>query len=82
LNPAILNPTAWDLKERGAFIWAAFAGLSLLWAYFRLPEPRGRTPAELDVLFERKVSARQFSTVEVDPFRSNHLAPVPERPAH
>lgn len=31
-------------------------------------QPRGRTFAELDLLFERKVSARKFASTEVDVF--------------
>ncbi|KAG8417790.1 hypothetical protein J3458_005260 [Metarhizium acridum] len=31
-------------------------------------EPRGRTFAELDVLFERRVPARNFASTEVDVF--------------
>ena len=41
--------------------------------YFRLPEPKGLTYADLDVLFENHVSARKFRKVEVDPFRSDNL---------
>ncbi|KAL2848345.1 general substrate transporter [Aspergillus pseudodeflectus] len=70
LNPPILNPTAWNLRGKGGFIWAGFCFLCLVWMYFRLPEPSGRTPSELDVLFENKISARKFSETEVDTFRS------------
>lgn len=74
LNPPILNPTAWNLRGKGGFIWAAFCLLSFLWTFFRLPEPKGRTPAELDILFEQKVGARKFSRAHVEPFRSNNFA--------
>lgn len=37
-----------------------------MYIWFRLPEPKGRTYAELDVLFEDKVSARKFATTKVD----------------
>jgi len=37
-------------------------------SYFRLPEPAGRTFAELDLLFERGVSARKFASTQVDVF--------------
>lgn len=74
LNPPILNPTAWNLRGKGGFIWAAFCLLSFLWSFFRLPEPKGRTPAELDILFEQKVGARKFSGTHVEPFRSNNFA--------
>lgn len=36
-----------------------------VWAYFRLPETKGRTFRELDILFENKVPARQFATTVV-----------------
>lgn len=42
--------------------------LCIIYTYFRIPEPRGRTFAELDVLFERRVSARKFASTEVDVF--------------
>jgi SP family general alpha glucoside:H+ symporter-like MFS transporter len=45
--------------------------LCVLWTYFRLPEPKGRTFSELDVLFERNISARHFSKTEVDPFEAH-----------
>jgi SP family general alpha glucoside:H+ symporter-like MFS transporter len=37
-----------------------------LWAYFRLPETKGRTFRELDVLFENRVPAKQFASTAVD----------------
>jgi len=33
-----------------------------------VPEPSGRTFAELDILFAREVSARKFSKTKVDVF--------------
>ncbi|RYP10757.1 hypothetical protein DL764_000453 [Monosporascus ibericus] len=60
LNPPILNPTAWNLRGKGGFIWCGFCLGVLIWAYFRLPEPEGLSPAELDMLFEQGVSERKF----------------------
>lgn len=37
----------------------------LVWAYFRLPECKGRTYRELDILFERRTSARKFKETVV-----------------
>jgi SP family general alpha glucoside:H+ symporter-like MFS transporter len=42
--------------------------LCLAWTYFRLPEPKGRTYGEIDILFERRVPARKFRETEVDEF--------------
>jgi SP family general alpha glucoside:H+ symporter-like MFS transporter len=81
LNPPILNPTAWNLKGKGGFIWAGPCFICFVWAFFQLPEPKGRTAPELDILFERKVSARKFSKFAVTPFRSNNLEVVSESAA-
>ena len=42
--------------------------LCIVYTYFRVPEPAGRSFAELDLLFEHKVSARKFATTDVDVF--------------
>ncbi len=73
LQAPILNPLGWNLKGKGAFIWCALCFLDLIWVYFRLPEPAGRSPAELDLLFENHVSAREFSKTKVDPFHLNRV---------
>ena len=72
LNNPILNPSAWNLRGKGGFIWCGFALISWVWAYYRLPETKGLSAGELDVLFEQKISARKFHKVKVDPFNSSH----------
>ncbi|KAJ5092418.1 hypothetical protein NUU61_007288 [Penicillium alfredii] len=63
-----LSSVAWNWGARSAFFWAGTCLVSLIWAFFRLPEPKGRTYGELDLLFERGVSARKFATTSVDPY--------------
>ncbi|KAL5045445.1 hypothetical protein BDW71DRAFT_198197 [Aspergillus fruticulosus] len=63
--PRMLNPTAWDWGGRTGLFWGGITLLLLCWAYFRLPESRGRTFAEMDILFERGVDARRFEKEEV-----------------
>ncbi|GKT63228.1 MFS alpha-glucoside transporter [Colletotrichum tofieldiae] len=70
LNPPILNPSAWNVRDKGGFIWAGLCFLELVWAYFCLPEPKGRSSAELEMLFEQGVSARKFSSNTVEVFSS------------
>jgi SP family general alpha glucoside:H+ symporter-like MFS transporter len=38
------------------------------WSFFRLPEAKGRTYEELDLLFQKKVPARKFASTHVDPY--------------
>jgi MFS transporter, SP family, general alpha glucoside:H+ symporter len=45
--------------------------LCIIYTYFRVPEPTGRSFAELDVLFEKGVSARKFATTKVDVFEED-----------
>lgn len=73
LVPYQINPTAWGWKGKTGFFWAGTSALVALWAYFRLPEPRGRTYEELDILFAKKISARQFSKTEVDAYAEAEL---------
>ncbi|KAJ5757354.1 uncharacterized protein N7511_006048 [Penicillium nucicola] len=63
-----LNTTAWNWGARCAYFWAGTCLVGLVWAFFRLPEPKGRTYEELDLLFERGISARKFSSTVVDPY--------------
>ncbi|KUJ15586.1 sugar transporter [Mollisia scopiformis] len=72
ITPYMLNPDAWNWKGKAGFFWAGMGSLCLLWTYLRLPEPKRRTFAELDILFEQKVSAREFKSAVVDPFKIHH----------
>jgi SP family general alpha glucoside:H+ symporter-like MFS transporter len=52
-------------RGKAGFFWAGAGFCSFVWAFFRLPEMKGRSYRELDILFERKVSARKFAQTEV-----------------
>ena len=65
LIPEMLNPSAWNLRGKAGFVWAGTCFVSLVWTFFRLPEPKGLTFAELDLLFENKASARSFRRFRV-----------------
>ncbi|KAK7885075.1 hypothetical protein LTR67_010778 [Exophiala xenobiotica] len=58
--PYMLNPSAANWKGKTAFFWGGLSLLSFVWAYFRLPECKGRTYEELDIMFAKEVPARKF----------------------
>jgi SP family general alpha glucoside:H+ symporter-like MFS transporter len=60
LAPYMFTQTAWNLRGKGAFPAAVLQLLLLVWSFFRLPECKGRTYEELDILFAKKLSARAF----------------------
>ena len=64
----MLNPGEWDWRNFAGFFWGGVCFLCIVYTYFRVPEPQGRAFAELDFLFEERVSARKFATTEVDIF--------------
>jgi SP family general alpha glucoside:H+ symporter-like MFS transporter len=66
-----VNPSAWNWGNYTGFFWAGLCALCCIYVYFRLPEPSGRSFAEMDLLFERKVSARKFATTHVDVFEEH-----------
>jgi SP family general alpha glucoside:H+ symporter-like MFS transporter len=63
-----LSSTAWNWGARSAFFWAGSCLLSVVWVFLRVPEPKGRTYAELDLLFEHGVPARKFAQTKIDPY--------------
>ncbi|KAH7073810.1 general substrate transporter [Paraphoma chrysanthemicola] len=73
LTPYMLNPSAWNWGNFAGFFWAGSCFLSIIYTYFRMPEPRGRSFAELDLLFEKRVSARKFAKTEVNVFEETNV---------
>ena len=74
LQTAMLNPTAWALKGKGAFIWCFTCAAATLWTYYRLPETMGRLPAEVNILFNNRVPARKFEKARVNIFSSQVIS--------
>ncbi|KIJ63761.1 hypothetical protein HYDPIDRAFT_155254 [Hydnomerulius pinastri MD-312] len=60
--PYLVNP---DEANLGGYLGFLFGGLALagtVWAWLFIPETKNRTVAELDLLFEKKVPAKDFAT--------------------
>lgn len=55
------NPPAGNLKGKAAFPAGVCSLVMIIWAYYRLPEFKGRTYEELDLMFARRLPAREFS---------------------
>ncbi|OJJ45306.1 hypothetical protein ASPZODRAFT_143947 [Penicilliopsis zonata CBS 506.65] len=71
VTPYMLNPSAWNWGNYAGLFWAGLCACSIVYVYFRVPEPAGRTFAELDMLFERRISARKFKSAKIDVFTDN-----------
>lgn len=66
VEPYLINPTAANLKGKTAFVWFAFSVVTIIWCAFRMPETRGLTFGELDILFEKRTPAWRFKKAKVD----------------
>lgn len=73
ITPYMLNPSAWNWGAKAGFFYAGACILSLVFTYFVVPEPKGRTFAELNLLFQKKVPARYFSKTRVDLYSDSRL---------
>lgn len=59
-----LNPLSWNLRGKTNYIWAFTCLCCLVYAFARVPETRGLTYHELDILFEKKAGARKFGSIQ------------------
>ena len=66
VEPYLINPTAANLKGKTAFVWFATSVATIVWCIFRMPETKGITYAEMDILFEKRVAAWRFKKAKVD----------------
>ncbi|KAK4449698.1 alpha-glucosides permease MPH2 [Podospora aff. communis PSN243] len=62
----MLNPTGVDLGGKCGYVWGATGFVCFVVAYFYLPEMKGRSYREIDILFKRKVPARQWKKTVLD----------------
>ncbi len=60
--PYIFNPDQGNLKEKTAFVLAGLCAISFAVSFWYIPEMKGRTPSEIDRMFDQKLPAWQFST--------------------
>lgn len=59
-----LNSLSWNLQGKSNWIWSGTCLLCLIYCYFRVPETKGLTYHELDILFEKGANARKFSSIQ------------------
>lgn len=69
LTPQMIGRNAWNWGAKGAFFWAGIAAMFLVWTWFRLPETKGLTTSDLDLLFEYRVPTRSFGREAADCLR-------------
>ncbi len=59
--PYAINPDQGNLRGKLAFVFLGLTLPCLVWCFLELPETKGRTFEELDIMFQRKVPAKKFA---------------------
>jgi SP family general alpha glucoside:H+ symporter-like MFS transporter len=70
--PRMLGTESWNWGAKSGLFWGGSAFLCTIYCYLRLPETRGRSYGELDLLFEHRVPAWKFKGTKVNQF-STHI---------
>ncbi|KAK9457087.1 general substrate transporter [Dipodascopsis uninucleata] len=66
LIPRMVQKASWNWGAKSGFFFGGILAIFFVWAFFRLPETKGRTFAEVDILFKNRVAARKFADMVVD----------------
>ena len=66
IMPRMLSPTSWNWGQKCALFWFGSASFCIVYVWFRVPETRGRSYAELDTLFENQVPSWRFASTKVN----------------
>lgn len=64
--PYLLNAPYANLGSQVGFIFGSVAAVSLVFAYFFVPDCAGRSLEDIDWLFDNKIPARKFRSAAVD----------------
>ncbi len=60
--PYAINPDQGNLRGKLAFVFLGTTIPCLVWCFMALPETKGRTFEELDIMFAKRVPTKQFAT--------------------
>ncbi|KAI0109259.1 general substrate transporter [Nemania sp. FL0031] len=66
LSSYLLNPTGANLGGKCGYVWGGTGLFCFVVAYFYLPEMKNRSYREIDIMFRRRVPARQWKKTVID----------------
>lgn len=62
----MLNPKSGNLGGKCGYVWGGTAFLCLVIAWWGLPEMKNRSYREIDIMFRRRIPARQWKKTVID----------------
>ncbi|KAK3313758.1 general substrate transporter [Apodospora peruviana] len=87
LTPKMLGSDAesWGVGPKTGFLYAGMCALGAMYTWFRIPETNGLSTRELDVLFQNKVKAKNFSidkAAQLDALENKNLSGISHNSVH
>jgi MFS transporter, SP family, general alpha glucoside:H+ symporter len=76
----MINPLDWDWRGKSCYFWAVSCFLCIVYCYFRLPETKGLTYLELDILFDKGAPARKFKMFQKNLSETGYFSFYQDRP--
>jgi hypothetical protein len=64
--PYMINPDEGNLRGKVGFIFGGLSAIASVWAFFAVPELKGRRFDEIDYMFQTRVPARKMGSFVVD----------------
>ncbi|KAH5037000.1 hypothetical protein HBI75_079330 [Parastagonospora nodorum] len=64
--PYLMNPDEADLRGKVGFVFGGLAAIATVGAWVYIPELKGRTTIEIDLMFSRQVPSRKMGTYDID----------------
>ncbi|TAQ85014.1 hypothetical protein B7494_g6662 [Chlorociboria aeruginascens] len=63
--PYMINPDQANMRGKLGFFFGGLSAMSFTWSWFRVPETKGRTFEELDLMFEKRLKTRAFKNYKI-----------------
>lgn len=60
VTPFIYNADMGNLRSKIGFVWTPLCAMAFAGAWYMVPEMLGRSPLEVDLMFEQKLRTRKF----------------------
>jgi len=62
ITPYLINTDTANLGGKAAFVWAGLCVITFFWAWLEVPEFRGCSFADMEMLFLQKTPTRKFAS--------------------
>lgn len=66
--PYMFQPDQGNLRGKVGFVFGGLSVLTTIWSYFYIPELKGRTFDEIDIMYQKRVPARKMGTYEINAY--------------